>query len=176
MPEHHIKIKKGSLDIEKLNVSAIKAVIKTLDDYGGACKQIYLSILPVQNTIASLKISTDKADLTQPQERYHRYIVTQKKFNPDEFTVFRELFIILVVWLNSSSFFAQTIVLASAKLIAIGLSYILYSFISIFCGTQRIFISLSWVAFTQKMHRKNIGASGLVKIHYQPIFSYICYQ
>ena len=90
-----------------------------------------------------MKVSADKADLTEPRERYHRCIVTQKKFNPDEFiaevtvkrdtlTVFKELVIILVVWFNRSSFFAQTIVLASAKLIAIDLSYILYSFISNF--------------------------------------------
>ena len=90
-----------------------------------------------------MKISADKADLTEPQERYHRCIVTQKKFNSDGFivevtvkwdtlTLFRELVIILVVWLNRSSFFAKTIVLASTKLIAIDLSYILHSFISSF--------------------------------------------
>ena len=55
-----------------------------------------------------MKISADKADLTEPQERYHRCIVTPKKFNPDgvivevtvkrdTLTVFRELVIILVV-------------------------------------------------------------------------------
>ena len=37
--------------------------------------------------MASLKILVDKADLTKPQERYHRCVVTQRKFNPDGFIV-----------------------------------------------------------------------------------------
>ena len=37
--------------------------------------------------MASLKISIDKADLTEPQEKYQRCIVTQRKFNPDGFIV-----------------------------------------------------------------------------------------
>ena len=68
----------------------------------GASKQSYLSIFSVYNTVASSKISVDKPDLNEPQERYHWYIETQRRFNPDGFivevtvkrntlTVFREL-------------------------------------------------------------------------------------
>ena len=80
-----------------MNITAIKAVIKSLEDEGGACKQSYLSIFSVYDTVASSKISVDKPDLNEP-----RCIVTQRRFNPDGFivevtvkrntlTVFREL-------------------------------------------------------------------------------------
>ena len=58
--------------------------------------------------------------------------------------------------MNRSSFFAQTIVLASAKLIAIDLSYILYSFISIFLWNLKnldLFI-LGWF-YTQNGQEKH---------------------
>ena len=85
-----------------MNITAIKVVIKRLEDQEGACKQSYLSIFSVYNTVASSKISVDKPDLNVPQERYHWCIVTQRRFNPDGFivevtvkrntlTVFREL-------------------------------------------------------------------------------------
>ena len=54
-----------------MNITAIKAVIRSLEDQGGACKQSYLSIFSVYNTVASSKISVDKPDLNEPQERYH---------------------------------------------------------------------------------------------------------
>ena len=70
-----------------MNITAIKALIKSLDDQGGACKQSYLSIYSVDNTVASSKISVGKPDLNEPQERYHWCIVTQRRFNADGFIV-----------------------------------------------------------------------------------------